>query len=158
MHLWRYAVITHLHEALKARVLASNCATKDLRAKLTAQYERWWNIDIVRFQSKGQFPRYAGRYVRRPADCSAPLPQDNGSGSLILDEGLAGETHRDNSLFQRGVRGVAGRASARPLPACHSQFWTVSEIGFCFSYTSRRRPTHYIQAIAVAHFREEGRQ
>ena len=52
MHLWRYAVITHLREALKANVLKSDCPPRDLRAKLTTQYERWWNIDIARFQSK----------------------------------------------------------------------------------------------------------
>ncbi len=66
MHLWRYAVITHLREALKANVLKSDFATSALKAELTAQYERWWNIDIARFQSKIQFLRYAGRYVRRP--------------------------------------------------------------------------------------------
>jgi hypothetical protein len=65
MHLWRYAVITHLREALKAKVLKSDCSPKELRANLTAQYERWWNIDIAPFQSKAQFLRYAGRYVRR---------------------------------------------------------------------------------------------
>jgi hypothetical protein len=47
-------------------VLASDCTTKDLRVKLTAQYERWWNIDLAHFQSKGQFLRYVSRYVRRP--------------------------------------------------------------------------------------------
>jgi hypothetical protein len=66
MHLWRYAVITHLREALKANVLKADCHPKHMRAKLTTQYERWWNIDVARFQSKAQFLRYAGRYVRRP--------------------------------------------------------------------------------------------
>ena len=66
MRLWRYAVITHLREALKAGVLISDCGTGNLKAELTTQYERWWNIDMARFQSKGQFLRYAGRYVRRP--------------------------------------------------------------------------------------------
>ncbi len=47
MPMWRYAVITLLR-------------------LLTAQYERWWNIDVKRFKSKKQFLGYAGRYARRP--------------------------------------------------------------------------------------------
>lgn len=30
------------------------------------QHERWWSIDIKRFQSKEQFLRHAGRYAWRP--------------------------------------------------------------------------------------------
>jgi hypothetical protein len=66
MHMWRYAVITHLREALKASVLASDLDAGDLEVVLKTQYERWWSIDIDRFQSKSHFLRYAGRYVRRP--------------------------------------------------------------------------------------------
>ena len=66
MHIWRYAVITYLREALKAKVLTSDLGAEELRAVLKTQYERWWNIDIDRFKSKWQFLRYAGRYIRRP--------------------------------------------------------------------------------------------
>ena len=38
----------------------------ELLRLLTAQYERWWNIDVKRFKSKKQFLGYAGRYARRP--------------------------------------------------------------------------------------------
>ena len=66
MHMWRYAVITYLREALKAKVLTSEWSSEELMAVLTTQYERWWNIDIDHFKSKWQFLRYAGRYIRRP--------------------------------------------------------------------------------------------
>lgn len=66
MHMWRYAVITYLREALKAKVLGSGRSCEELKTVLTMQYERWWNIDIDRFKSKWQFLRYAGRYIRRP--------------------------------------------------------------------------------------------
>ena len=41
MHMWRYAVITYLREALRARVLKSCFATERLQTILTTQYERW---------------------------------------------------------------------------------------------------------------------
>jgi hypothetical protein len=66
MHMWRYAVITYLREAQKAKSLTSEWSSEELTAVLTTQYERWWNIDIDRFKSKWQFLRYAGRYIRRP--------------------------------------------------------------------------------------------
>src|SRR5439155_9411852 len=66
MHLWRFAVITFLREALKAGILRSGLDNDVLQAILTKQYGRWWNIYIARFQSKAQFLRYAGRYIRRP--------------------------------------------------------------------------------------------
>jgi hypothetical protein len=66
MHMWRYAVITYLREALKAGVLSSDMRRAELSDVLTTQYERWWSIDIDYFQSKAHFLRYAGRYVRRP--------------------------------------------------------------------------------------------
>jgi len=65
MHMWRYAVITYLREALKVKVLASDLGTEALKAMFQTQYERWWNIDISHFKSKWQFLRYAGRYIRR---------------------------------------------------------------------------------------------
>ena len=66
MPMWRYAVITLLREALRAGVLETDMARRDLLRLLTSQYERWWNIDIKRFRSKKQFLGYAGRYARRP--------------------------------------------------------------------------------------------
>lgn len=66
MHMWRYAVITLLRRALKARVLKSEFNSFQIKAVLTTQYERWWNIDVAHFKTKSQFLRYAGRYVRCP--------------------------------------------------------------------------------------------
>ena len=66
MHMWRYAVISFLREALLAKALTSNLSNVELRTVLRTQYERWWSIDIDHFASKEHFLRYAGRYVRRP--------------------------------------------------------------------------------------------
>jgi hypothetical protein len=66
MHMWRYALITYLREALQAQVLKSKLSGRSLRLILQRQYERWWNIHVARFTSKAQFLRYAGRYIRRP--------------------------------------------------------------------------------------------
>ena len=66
MHMWRYAVIMYLREALTANLLSSNSSPTELKALFTAQYERWWNINVDHFKSKWHFIRYAGRYVRRP--------------------------------------------------------------------------------------------
>ena len=66
MPMWRYAVIMLLREAARAGVLDTDMDRRALRRLLTAQYERWWNIDIQRFRSKKQFLGYAGRYARRP--------------------------------------------------------------------------------------------
>lgn len=65
MHMWRFAVITYLREALKARALRSDLSPDKLRRVLQKQY-RWWSIDIDHFASKKHFLKYAGRYVRRP--------------------------------------------------------------------------------------------
>lgn len=66
MHIWRYAVITYLRQVLAAGALSCDLPVVRLKAVLTTQYERWWNIDVSPFQSKWHFLRYAGRYVRRP--------------------------------------------------------------------------------------------
>jgi hypothetical protein len=66
MPMWRYAVITLLREAARASVLNTDRPRSALLRLLTAQYERWWNIDVKRFKSKKQFLGYAGRYARRP--------------------------------------------------------------------------------------------
>ena len=66
MPMWRYAIITFLREAARVGVLDTDMSRSALQKLLTAQYERWWNIDIKRFRSKKQFLGYAGRYARRP--------------------------------------------------------------------------------------------
>jgi hypothetical protein len=66
MPMWRYAVITLLREAARAGVLNTEMPPTALSRLLTAQYERWWNVDVKRFKSKKQFLGYAGRYARRP--------------------------------------------------------------------------------------------
>lgn len=66
MHMWRYAVVTYLREALRAKLLSSTLSTSDLNIMFKAQYERWWSTHIDHFKSKEHFLRYAGRYVRRP--------------------------------------------------------------------------------------------
>jgi hypothetical protein len=65
MHMWRFAVITFLREALRVRVLTSELSPDRLRALLADQY-RWWSVHIDYFHSKTHFLRYAGRYARRP--------------------------------------------------------------------------------------------
>jgi hypothetical protein len=65
MHMWRFAVITFLREALKAGVLRSNLHSASLKAVLAREY-RWWSTHVDYFQSKEHFLRYAGRYARRP--------------------------------------------------------------------------------------------
>ena len=66
MPMWRWAVITLLREAAQAGVLHTDMSPGALQRLLTAQYERWWNIDLKRFRSKKQLLGYAGRYARRP--------------------------------------------------------------------------------------------
>ena len=51
---------------------------------LTAQYERWWAIDVKRFKSKKQFLGYAGRYARTATHRAAPVPDDQPSRNPIL--------------------------------------------------------------------------
>src|SRR5580658_2249729 len=65
MHMWRFAVITFLREALKAGVLTSKLHPADLKAVLAREY-RWWSTHVDYFLSKEHFLRYAGRYARRP--------------------------------------------------------------------------------------------
>jgi hypothetical protein len=65
MHMWRFAVITFLREALSAGVLTSNLHPGDLKTVLAREY-RWWSTHVDYFQSKEHFLRYAGRYARRP--------------------------------------------------------------------------------------------
>ena len=66
MPMWRYAVITLLREAARVGALRTDGSRRALQRLLTAQYERWWNIDIQRFRSRQQFLGYDGRYARRP--------------------------------------------------------------------------------------------
>ena len=66
MKRWRYALITYLREALTKGLLRSDSTLRSIRAMLTTQYERWWNVDVQACASKKHFIGYAGRYVRRP--------------------------------------------------------------------------------------------
>ncbi len=66
MKRWRYALITYLREALRRGLIQSADCPRQTRVMLTAQYERWWSVDIQPCASKEHFIRYAGRYVRRP--------------------------------------------------------------------------------------------
>jgi hypothetical protein len=66
MHMWRYAVITYLREALKAEVLRADLGAEEIKRVLTTQYERWWNIKLTGLMSKQHFLGYAGRYIRHP--------------------------------------------------------------------------------------------
>jgi hypothetical protein len=80
MRIWRLAVITYLREALKAGLLGID-SRREFATELKFQSTRWWNIHVSRFQSKGHFLRYAGRYLRRP-----PIAQhrliDTGNGEV----------------------------------------------------------------------------
>jgi hypothetical protein len=70
MRRWRYAVIDHLHRALKAGVLRSELRTEDLSKLLSTAYQHVrhpkWIIFLQTITSKSHFLRYAARYVRRP--------------------------------------------------------------------------------------------
>jgi len=67
MRMWRYAVITHLREALKAHILKSDRDGTDLSRILKSEYERpRWIIYLHRSMSKKHFLQYAARYARRP--------------------------------------------------------------------------------------------
>jgi Putative transposase/Transposase zinc-binding domain len=66
MHMWRFAVITYLREAIRAKVLRSSLGAEELKRILTTQYERWWNINLTGLMSKQHFLGYAGRYIRHP--------------------------------------------------------------------------------------------
>ena len=64
--MWKYAVISHLRQALRARVLHSIFPPLELKTIFTVHYERWWNVRIDHLNSKRHFLRYAGRHLRRP--------------------------------------------------------------------------------------------
>jgi putative transposase/transposase-like zinc-binding protein len=66
MHMWRYALITYLREAIRVNVVRSDWGAEELKRILTAQYERWWNIKLTGLMSKQHFLGYAGRYIRHP--------------------------------------------------------------------------------------------
>jgi hypothetical protein len=53
MRIWRYAVITYLRQAIKVAVLKYDLTPVQLRAVLSTQYERWWNINSAAFTRSG---------------------------------------------------------------------------------------------------------
>lgn len=70
MRMWRYAVIAHLRNALRAGVLRSDLSTQALQRLLSTAYQNQvhpqWIIFLHKIVSKAHFLRYAARYVRRP--------------------------------------------------------------------------------------------
>jgi hypothetical protein len=70
MRMWRYAVIAHLRNGLRAGVLRSDLSTQALQRLLSTAYQSerhpQWIIFFQRIASKSHFLRYAARYVRRP--------------------------------------------------------------------------------------------
>jgi hypothetical protein len=66
MHMWRYALITYLREAIRSNMLRSDWSPEEFKRILTTQYERWWNIKVTGLMSKQHFLGYAGRYIRHP--------------------------------------------------------------------------------------------
>lgn len=55
--MWRSGFITHLREALKAKVLRSDLGAEELKGILTVQYERWWNIKLTGLITGSAHPR-----------------------------------------------------------------------------------------------------
>ena len=80
MKRWRFALITYLREALKRGLLQSDVDARAMRAMLTTQYERWWNVDVQPCASKEHFIRYAGRYVRRPPLAQYRITEHSSAG------------------------------------------------------------------------------
>ena len=72
MPMWRYAVITLLREAARDGVLDTDMARSALRRLLTAQYERWWNIERQAVPKQEAVPRLCGP-VRPPEPSSTTL-------------------------------------------------------------------------------------
>jgi hypothetical protein len=116
MHMWRFAVITYLRAALKAKVLASDLSPQKLRTRLKKQYERRWSIDIDHFASKKHFLRYAGRYVRQATYRAVSFRKDYGSRSPVREQGQDTEAAGEHFIYAGGVRSHAGGTRPRPLP------------------------------------------
>ena len=118
MPMWRYAVITLLREAARAGVLETDMPRGErCCGYLTAQYERWWNIDVKRFKQQEAVPRLC-RPLRPPAaHRAAPVPDDQPSRNPVCDDGHALETHRRDHVHAAGVPVRARPSRARPLPA-----------------------------------------
>jgi hypothetical protein len=74
MQAWRRAVIALLRAALQAGQFRTNMPINHVEELLIQQENRWWSIKIQAFESKMQFLRYAGRYVRRPPIRSVGSP------------------------------------------------------------------------------------
>jgi hypothetical protein len=116
MRIWRYAVITYLREAIPAGLLKHDLTAERLRAVVTTQYERWWNIYVSRLHSKWHFLRYAGRYVRRP-----PIAQRRFTDitkkeiefrTKDLKQGREVKTRYSVAEFIRLLAGIPGRRQA----------------------------------------------
>ena len=66
MEMWKFALISYLRQAVRAKILYSELPPEELKRIFQLQYERWWNVHIDHLHSKTHFLRYAGRYLRRP--------------------------------------------------------------------------------------------
>ena len=115
MHMWRHAVVTHLRNAVRAKELVSDFSDEELKSILTAQYERWWSIDIDHFASKEHFLRYGGRYIRR-----SPMPEyrivkvtDSEVHFRIKDKRL--KRRVTIRMFFRGICDCFGRTRTRSV-------------------------------------------
>jgi hypothetical protein len=87
MKMWRYAVITHLRSAIRARVLTSRLERQAIQKMLTSAYEPpVWNIVIDEVESKSHFLRYAARYVRRPPIASWRLLRVRNGEVIYLEK------------------------------------------------------------------------
>ena len=120
MHMWRFAVITFLREALLAKALTSNLSNAELRNMLRTQYERWWSIDIDHFASKEHFLRYAGRYVRRPPIAQYRFVKITDREVRFWTKDKIQKRRVNISFTPRGIRGHFGRTGSEPLPTCDS--------------------------------------
>ena len=78
MHMWRYAVITYLREALKKGLLVLEASNQELRVMLETQYERWWNVYVDPIKSKWHFLRYVAALRSTTTDCPASIHEDYG--------------------------------------------------------------------------------
>ena len=103
MPMWRYAVITLLREAARAGVLDSGHVSQRAAADLlTAQYERWWNIDVKRFKSSKAVPG-----IRRSAMPGGRPSHSTGLRTIrrqeirFEDEGHPHQTYRRDRRIRR---------------------------------------------------------
>ena len=122
MRMWRYAIITFLREAARVGVLDTDMSRSALQKLLTAQYERWWNIDIQRFRSKKQFLGYAGRYARRPPIAQHRFREIDHQEIRFVTKDTRTKRTVETTYTPAAFPDRAGRSHPRPLPTQHPVF------------------------------------